>query len=348
MLRPLVLVAAFGSLCGALQAQQPAVKHKMVTADHQNVTATITYEIKTTKFAANRWLVYLAEPPELPGQTKVKVSSVPEGKVVAEKSPLARDVRFFDVAVAEPVAGGSVTFKQTVQATVRTRKLVPLGAGERAPKVDPLTDKELAYYTAAGPTLNFEDKEFQGWLDKKGLRAKKGEQPVAFAARVLTVIRADYKYNGAGDQDQHAAAVCQRATGDCAGMTSLFVAALRANKVPARALVGRFTKPRKAGEDSTHPHVRAEMFVAGVGWVPVDATYANGNKNRPVESYIGEDVGDMIVLHVDVDLRLQFLNKETVAGYIQVAPYYHAFGKGEFDARFGPSGWDLKAVPVKK
>lgn len=334
-------------LTGTAFAQQPVVRAKIVATDHQAVKATITYEIKTTTFAPNRWLVYLAEPPELAGQTQVKVAAEPKSTVVAEDSPLARSVRFFDVSVPNPVPGGSLTVKQDIQATIRTRYLVPLGNGERPPKVAPLADAELKHYTAPGQSVDFDSKVFQDWLDKKALRAKKGEPPLGFAARVLEVIRADYTYQGVS-QDQRSSVVCARATGDCASMSSLFVAAMRANQFPARTLVGRFTKPRAPGTDEYHPHVRAETFVAGIGWVPVEATYANSNKRKPVTAFIGYDPGDMIVLHVDADLRLQFLDKQTVCKALQGSPAYKTFGKGTFDGKYGPSGWDLKATPFEK
>ncbi|HEY1188820.1 MAG TPA: transglutaminase domain-containing protein [Gemmata sp.] len=338
-------------IAGSVTGQQPAVKEKIVTTDHQNIKATITYEIKTTTFAAGRWLVYIAEPPELPSQAKVKVTAEPKSEVGPEKSPLARPVRYFDVTVPNPVPGTGLTIKQEIQATLRTRKLVPLGAGEKAPKVPPLTAAEHKFYTAPSPVVDFEAKPFQEWLDKKKLRAKKGELPLTFAARVVEVIRADYKYQTGVKQNQNASAVCARNTGDCASMSPLFVAALRANKFPARLLVGRLAKPRVPGTrdaDSDYPHVRTEVFVTGVGWVPVDPTYANGDKTKPVTAFIGTDPGDMLVLHVDVDMQLQFLGQQTTAGFLQGAPNYKAFGKGAFDGTFGPSGWELKATPVGK
>jgi hypothetical protein len=92
------------------------------------------------------------------------------------------------------------------------------------------------------------------------------------------------------------------------------------------------------------------MYLAGVGWVPVDPSYANGRKNQPVKAFIGHDPGDMIVLQVDVDVKLPFPDPpgEQLLVGLQLEPAYWAFGKGTFDGKIGPAGWELKAKPVEK
>ncbi len=313
----------------------------------------MTYEIKTTNFAATRWMVFLPEPPELPSQTKVKTTSEPAAKVGAEKSLLARKVRYIDVPVPNAAPGAKLALKLDIQAVLRARKLVPLDDGEKAPKVTPLTAAEQKYYVAPSGEIDFDAKSFKDWTDKKQLKLKKGEQPLELAARVLEVIRADYEYRFDSKEDKKASLVCDRTSGDCAGMTYLFVGAMRANKIPARALVGRFAKPRKDGvgpgdNQYDQPHVRAEVYVAGVGWVPVDPAFAHGNKKRSVEAFIGDDTGDLLVLHVDVDLRLPYPDAERTAKALQTTPNYYTLGKGTFDGVFGPTGWELKATPIEK
>jgi hypothetical protein len=55
-----------------------------------------------------------------------------------------------------------------------------------------------------------------------------------------------------------------------------------------------------------------------------------------------------LVLHVDVDLKLPFPDREREVQLLQITPAYWTTGTGKFDADFGPSGWELKATPVKK
>lgn len=181
---------------------------------------------------------------------------------------------------------------------------------------------------------------------------KKGEQPLEFSERVVEVIRSEYRYDFT-IAEKRASVVCDQATNDCAGMTYVFVAAMRANRIPARVLVGRLAKPRKEGVQPTdnqydQPHVRAEFYWAGVGWVPVDSSYANTIKTRPVRDFIGNDPGDMLVLHVDVDLQLPYPDQMRTAFLLQVAPNYYTYGKGTFDGFYGPTGWRLVATPIEK
>ena len=71
-------------------------------------------------------------------------------------------------------------------------------------------------------------------------------------------------------------------------------------------------------------------------------------KRRPVTAYIGNDPGDLIVLHVDVDLQLPFPDKVREAQFLQIGPYYWTTGEGKFDAYFGPTGWELKKTQTRQ
>lgn len=334
-------------------AQPPAPTRKIELSDHQIVEARIGYEIQTKNFIVGRWVAYLPEPPELPSQTKLKVTGTPKSTVIAEKGPLARKVRLIDVPVAKPAAGSNLQLDLTVQATLRTRKLVALNDGEKPPKVAPLTPTERKFYTAPGKSIDFDAKAFKDWLDKKQLRLKKEEQPLDLAERVLEVIRADYTYRFRLERGTTASMMCDETSSDCAGMTFLFVGAMRANNIPARALVGRFAKSRKEGAQASdmqydQQHVRGEFYLARVGWVPVDPTDANGNKSKQVREFIGHDPGDLLVLHVDVDLQLGYPDQVTISESLQTGPHYHAYGKGTFDGTFGPTRWQLKATPIAR
>jgi hypothetical protein len=330
-------------------SQPPTVR--IATADHESVAATVTYEVRTATFTANRWTAFLPEPPELPSQTKVKATADPAGKVVAEKSPLARKVRMIDLPVKKPADAHKLTLKLDIKATLRSRRLVPLKEGEKPPAVAPLTAAEKKFYLARSRLVDFDTDEFKEWLDKKKLHRTAGEPPMTYAARVLEVIRADYTYRFNPAEDRRASVACGATSTDCGGMTFLFVGAMRSSGIPARVLVGRLLKPRKAdarpkdmGYDQ--PHVRAEMYVGGIGWVPVDPAYANGAKGRPVESFVGTDPGDLLVLHVDLDLQLPFAEQNRVAELLQIEPYYWATGQGRFDPGPLKTGWDVKITTL--
>jgi transglutaminase-like putative cysteine protease len=348
----LALIACLGFATNAL-AQTP--KYKIQISDYQTVTATMSYEIQTTEFAADRWLVFLPDPPELPSQSLMKVVSDPVGTVVTENSSLARNVRFIDLKVDEPRAGSKLPVKLEIQTTLRTRTLVSLKVGEKLTKVEELTDTEQKHYTSPSRYIDFEEKPFCDWLDAKKLHPKKGESPLDFAARILELLRADIEYKFDPLDEKRASVMCGKKAGDCGGMTYLFVAAMRANQIPARALVGRLARPRQEGSlpaDAGYeqPHIRAEIYLNAIGWVPVDPANANVKKNRPVKAFIGYDPGDLLVLHVDVDLKLPFPDPpgEKIFVGLQLEPAYWTFGKGTFDAKFGPTGWDLKTKLIEK
>ena len=345
----LSLIALF--TCAGPALAQPA--HRIEAADRQTVSATISYEIRTTKFAVSKWMVYLPDAPELPSQHTVKTTAEPAGVLLAEKSLLARQVRYVERTVAKPALASSIAMTFTVDATLRSRKLVELKDGEKPPAVAALTADERKYYISSTTRVDHETQAFKDWLDRKKLRLTKGEHAFDFAARVLDVIRADYRFFYDPDEDKRASVACKRTATDCGGMCYLFVGALRANGVPARLLVGRYVKPRKPGSTPAdtgyeNPHVRAEMFVAGVGWVPVDPTNAHASRNQKSRAFVGVDPGDLLVLHVDVDLKVTFGNEVHTAQFLQVEPYYWTDGKGTFDGRFGPSGWDVKVTPLAK
>jgi transglutaminase-like putative cysteine protease len=351
VIRLLLALAVVAIPCPAGSAQEP--RYRIEAADHQTVTATLTYEVRTTKFTVRRWMAFLPEPPNLPSQAVTRVKADPMGQVVSEKSPIARKVRFVDVKVTNPAPGKKLTLKLEVEATLRTRKLVPLAPGEAPPKVAALTLVEQKYYTSATPQVDHAAKEFRDWLGRKELRAKDGEQPLDLAARVLTVLRADFTYHFDPREDKRASLVCERKSTDCGGLANLLVGVMRANGVPARLLVGRMAKPRAEGSEPgdtgyDQPHVRAEVYVAGVGWVPIDPAEASRAKDVPVADFIGADAGDLLVLHADTDLRLPYPDEERTANLLQITPNVWTFGQGQFDVTLGPSGWDVKTTPAKK
>jgi transglutaminase-like putative cysteine protease len=337
--------------CAAPAAAQP--RYKLEAADVQTVSAAISYELRTTTFAATRWQVFLPEPPELPSQTKVKATFPPNAKPATDRSPIARKLRFLDVPVANPKAGSGLTVKFEVEATLRSRRMVELTADEKPPAVAAPTAAERKCYVSPSTRVDHTAKAFRDWLTAKKLIRGKGEGELDFAARVLEVIRADYTYFYDPDEDKRASVTCRRTKTDCGGMAYLFLAAMRANDVPARMLVGRLALPREPNATRydlgyDRPHVRAEFYVADVGWVPIDPQQANTARQTPLSQLIGRDDGDLLVLHIDSELQLPYPDRVREATLLQTNPDFFAQGRGQFDVTFGPTGWELKATLIKK
>ncbi len=345
-------VATWLVLVAVAAAQATAPTYRIEITDRQAIKAEITYEVYTKNFAVSRWMVYLPEPPELPSQIRLKIESDPKTVVVAEQSAVGRKVRRADIMLATPMPGAKLQLGLKVEATLRARRLVPIGPGSPIPRVAPLSANETKYYTSASNAIDFSKPSFQTWLDKKQLRMRPGEQPFDFAARVLEVIRSDFRYQFL-IADKQASVVCEQSATDCSGMVYLFVAAMRANKVPARVLVGRLIQPGRDAQDPpdgqhNQPHMRAEFYAKGVGWVPVEPTNANGDKSRPVQDFVGDDPGDMLVMHIDVDLQLPYPGQLQTAQVLQIAPHYWAYGQGTFDGAIGPTRWELSSTSIEK
>jgi transglutaminase-like putative cysteine protease len=339
-----LLIAALVLLPGGANGQAPT--QRLEVTDHQTVEATIRYEMQARNCVVTRWTAFFPDPPELPSQGRVKTTTSPASKVMAEKSLLARKVRMVDVPVAKPAPGGRLAVRIDINATLRSRKLVSLAGSETPPTVALLSASEKKYYSAPSPTVDFDAKPFQKWLDEKSLRRATGGSPLELATRTLEVLRADFVYRYDALEKKQASAVCGRTGTDCGGMTNLFVGVMRANDIPARMLVGRLALPRKPGSTSRdweydRPHARAEVYVVGIGWVPVDPAYAVAAKEKPVTAFLGDDPGDLLVLHVDLDLRLPFPDRERTADLLQLGGYVWATGRGDFDGAPNPNGWDV-------
>ncbi len=87
--------------------------------------------------------------------------------------------------------------------------------------------------------------------------------------------------------------VIARQSGECGDFTTLLVNLLRNKNIPARH-VAAFTS------DGQY-HVWAEFLLPGYGWVPVDATFKNGNPNG---NFFGEYHEQYIVAHFGINLSV--------------------------------------------
>ncbi len=295
----------FTLLISATALLTPA--YRLETLRTRHIEATLTHEARTPNLVAKEWILVAPRLLELPGQTDVRSTLVPEGKETEDLSPLRRPLLLARVA-ANREQRTNIVVEVHYEATLRSRRLVPLKEGEEAPRVPPLTDEERKHALRASKTLDFEAKAFQQWLDAQDLRRPPGEGEIAFARRVFQYITRHYTYQWTEDMKREATALCRAQASDCGGLSVLFVATLRANQVPARLLVGRWAKSAKKGEtvDGSpyyQEHVKAEFHAAGVGWVPVDLARAvTQERGKEGLEHFGNDAGDFLVLDVDPDL----------------------------------------------
>jgi len=115
--------------------------------------------------------------------------------------------------------------------------------------------------------------EIRSWassvLSRIPAQASTFERAEALYRSVLERCTYEYKPNLSAS----AVNMARKRKGDCGGFSSLFVALCRSAGIPARA-VGGFSL------GTNQWHVWAEFFVAGAGWVPVDAAFAENRLPR--------------------------------------------------------------------
>ncbi len=133
-------------------------------------------------------------------------------------------------------------------------------------------------------------------------------------------------------------------------MAAVFVAACRANGVPARMLVGRWASsakaPKKGVEYEGQWHVKAEFYARGIGWVPVDLSSAVvWDKSPEGLRYFSNDPGDFLTLHLDHDLVWDTVHwGKATATYLQGFDW-RVSGEGKIDPFTTRETWVVKVVP---
>jgi hypothetical protein len=311
---------------GIAHAQQPvptpAPAYHIEAAPARHIRATYTFQVHTPKLTPQEWVLFAAMPPTLPGQQDVHVQMNHGGHLDTEKSPFRRAILMARVPAREADEPQGVTVAVVTEATLYSRKLV---AGAPSEKVAPLDPEERQLALAKTPTEDFTDPVFLGWLQRLRLMRGADETDLAFAERAFRTIKhaSSYLYSGPF-QVRQASKVCTDPRTDCGGFAVLLVSALRANRVPARALCGRWTKSAVSNEPMMQMHVKAEFWAEGIGWVPVDLSSAvQLDRDGETLRYFGDDPGDILVQHTDTDLRFDTVSfGEQTRAFVQRAAYW--------------------------
>lgn len=205
----------------------------------------------------------------------------------------------------------AVHWRVQVIGTFQTRQLVdgPPTTG------DPIVPPSPGEYLGSTESINWDSDRFQSWLDSSGLRLKSGETPVHYGARVYAYFRANGSYTYPPDTAWIASAACRGLNTDCGGFSIVFVAACRANKIPARLLVGQWFKTRELSDGTLdligrQAHVIAEFFDPQIGWIPEDISSTLLRIPGPPNlNYFGRDPGYFFAWHVDTDFHLDVPRK---------------------------------------
>jgi hypothetical protein len=250
-----------------------------------------------------------------------------------EISPARFPVFYVDVANAETAVEARFT------ATMYTCSLLP---GKPRLPVSPLKLQERAFYTSLNTySMIHNEGQLRAWIEANQLTRAPIESDVQFARRVHEFMRANFTYGWSPTSWPTTSAwaleaVVMGGRAECYGLSRIFVAVLRANGIPSRALPGRMIK-----DGGTH--VKAEFYADGVGWVPVEVAGGVSDKTRPLSNYFGKDIADMFILPQATDYSLPGPKDPVVVGSWNCFGVVRSDGTSEF-----PLGiWQARTTPVR-
>jgi len=189
----------------------------------------------------------------------------------------------------------------------RLREKDPATKPEAIPVPQDITPEEAQVYLRQTSHIDYNNPKFQQWLDANKLRPN-NEHALAFALRVFQFVRSTFKYEFVNDMDRRASGIAKAGKTDCGGFGILFSAIMRPNGIPTRLLFGRWAASQKSRTSYNQVHVKAEFFIKGIGWIPVDlASSILHDKTAPYMKNFGKDNGDFVVMHIEHDICVDTL-----------------------------------------
>jgi transglutaminase-like putative cysteine protease len=335
----------------ALLLAGPAPAYVTEEGPPRRFEAELTLTLNTPKLAVQEWILYAPRPPEVPGQAVQSAGLQPRGKDDRELGPARRPVLKARVPATDAALQHTITARARYEVTLRERRLVEAGRAQQPAPGKPLTAAERKRALAATKQIDFRSPGFRAWLDEHKLRRREGEPEVDFGRRAFLAIVKEFTYDFRSEMDRRPDAVCKAGKSDCGGLSTVFVAALRANGIPARLRVGRWAKSQEKGDrladtDYGQQHVIAEFFAPGAGWVAVDCASGVLHDRTPAKlDYFGRFRADFITFHVDNELVLDtaHFGKETVS-WMQNIGYWMS-GRGSLAGMQDRQEWRVRKLP---
>src|SRR6266566_2279127 len=148
------------------------------------------------------------------------------------------------------------------------------------------------------------------------------DQAQAIYQYVVTTMKYDKTIPGWGNGDTERA--CDIKAGNCTDFHSMFMSLARAKSIPARFVMG-FPLPPADGTIKGY-HCWAEFYVAGKGWIPVDASEASKSNDAAVRAFLfGNLPADRVEFTMGRDLKLTPATAEPLNFFIY--PRVEANGK---------------------
>jgi transglutaminase-like putative cysteine protease len=178
------------------------------------------------------------------------------------------------IGYAEWPAGTAAPTVEVV-ARIRTRdRRVDLGAPGKAPAEDPAVLRRYLEPSELIPTDGIVQATAREIVKTAGTDVEKAR---ALYEWIVDNTFRDPKVRGCGLGDIQTMLETKNFGGKCADLNALFVGLARSVGIPARDVYGirvadsaEFKSLGKSGDITKAQHCRAEFYVAGHGWVPVD------------------------------------------------------------------------------
>jgi hypothetical protein len=267
-------------------------QHLEVTGRHRIV---LTYDYIAAGGESGKF--YLPIPPNTGCQTIESFHSNWSGETMTNDASPAQ--RLFTGPVPR---GDRVHWRVQIVGTFTTHELAE-GAASALPSQPP----RIGWFEGASESIDWKSDAFQDWLDGRRLRRGTNERAVTYGRRLYDyeVAHGDYSYPPEGGWVASRAARHLRT--DCGGFSLVFVAACRANHVPARLLVGQWFKTLGHSDGSLEQtgrqaHVIAEFYDPLIGWIPVDISSALMRVGGHGD-YFGREPGYFFAWHFDTDFH---------------------------------------------
>lgn len=298
--------AARGGMARSTDRFVPA--YHLVRKPIARVTATAIDTLRPT-LDIQEWLPVATAMPELDRQQNVSTQMLIPGHAgdiaaLRDRTVLQRPYLIGDIYET----GRQLQVTMAYRATLMETKLV---AGAPATPVADLSPEERERYTSPSSPLDFLDPDFIAWKRRNGLTKGGGETDVNYAFRVFRwIVQHAHYIRKYGEFSATKICADPNLEGACGHLASLFAATMRSENIPSRLLFGRLALPSPPEEAKAHffptmVHAKAEVWLQGIGWAPVEVPSALGSKSdQEMLKYFGYDPGEFLTMHIDDDLRI--------------------------------------------
>jgi transglutaminase-like putative cysteine protease len=347
----IVAIVCLGSIASRDRCSAAEQEFVLESKQAQTIRAVYSFEIHLPELTAKEWIVFAAQAPTSARQRDVQTRLLPGGEPYRDLSPRNRALLRSRLPATTDALRHTARAEIEYRATLYSRHLVRLRRGEEPPVVKPPPVAEREASLAETSTLDFTAKPFQAWLQEQRLHRRKRESELDFGRRVFLAVTRSLEYDYAARMDRKASHLCEAERTDCGGMCVLFCSALRANGIPARMLCGRWAKSSKPdatlnGVAYNQQHVKAEFFVADLGWVPVDPSSAVLHDKTPEGlQYFGHDRGDFFVVHLDPDFEVDTVHFGRKSFIFLQGFHYYVTGSGKLDGETLKLKWTVESSP---